>query len=75
MEVVLASGLSGDIDLVTLQKMALVYNAVQSGWTVKKREDKYIFSKPHENKKEVLLEDFLKTFLREHADLGKVCSK
>jgi hypothetical protein len=55
--------------------MALVYNAVQSGWAVKKREDKYIFSKPHENKKEVLLEDFLKTFLREHADLGKICSK
>ena len=74
MEVVLESGLSGDIDLVTLQKMALVYNAVQSGWTVKKRDDKYIFSKPHENKKEVLLEDFLKTFLREHADLSKVCS-
>ena len=45
-----------NIDLVHLQKLSFIYNAIESGWSVKKRENKYIFSKKHEGKKEVYLE-------------------
>lgn len=52
-----------NIDLVHLQKLSFIYNAIESGWSVKKREDKYIFSKKHEGKKEVYLETYLQKFI------------
>lgn len=50
-----------------LQKMMFIYNALSNGWTVKKREDKYIFTKKHENRREVFLDSYLQTFI--HANL------
>ncbi len=35
-----------EIDCIKLQKMAFIYNAVQSGWEVKMNDDKYIFTAP-----------------------------
>ena len=43
--------------------MAFIYNAIESGWSVKKNEDKYIFTKKHEDKKEVYLESYLRKFI------------
>ena len=45
-----------NVDLVQLQKMAFIYNALEKGWTVKKIDNQYIFYKKHEGKKEVYLE-------------------
>ena len=36
-----------DVDYIKLQKMAFIYNAIQSGWTVKLNQDSYIFTKKH----------------------------
>lgn len=44
--------------------MNFVMNAVESGWTVKKIDEQYIFTKKHEGKREVFKADYLETFLR-----------
>ena len=45
-----------DINLIQLQKMAFIYNALEDGWSVRKKNDLYIFRKDHESKKEVYLD-------------------
>ena len=60
------------IDTTTLQKMAIIYNAIQDGWEVKRRYDNYIFIEKHEGKKEIYQEDFLKTFIESNIDLEKL---
>ena len=37
-----------EIDNFILQKMTFLYNALENGWDIKKADDKYIFSKNHE---------------------------
>ena len=59
-------------DTVTLQKMSFIYNAIQTGWTVKRLDDKYIFSKKHEGKKDVYSENYLKSFVRNNLDFYKL---
>jgi len=54
---------SDTIDYITLQKMKFLYNALENGWSVVKREDKYIFNKKHEGEKEIYLESYLKQFI------------
>ena len=34
-------------DFLKLQKMKFLYNALENGWTVKKKEKLYIFTKNH----------------------------
>ena len=61
-----------NIDFITMHKMVFIYNALEKGWTVKKRKDKYVFSKNHKGKKEVLLDDYLKRFMVENLDINKI---
>jgi len=51
------------MDNIETQKAIFVFNAVNDGWSVVKRNGAYIFTKKHENKKEVLSEEYLKKFL------------
>jgi hypothetical protein len=44
-------------------------NALDDGWSVKKSQDKYIFSKKHENKIEVFQEEYLATFILQNMRL------
>jgi hypothetical protein len=60
------------IDIVKLQKMILLYNSIDQGWTVKKNNNSYIFSKKHENKKEVLDDSYLLKFMKTNLDLNKM---
>ena len=52
-----------NIDLIKLQKMTLLYNALEKGWSIRKSNDSYIFTKKHENKREIFQEDYLENFL------------
>tara|TARA_B100001540_G_scaffold278078_1_gene265993 strand:- start:54 stop:275 length:222 start_codon:yes stop_codon:yes gene_type:complete len=61
-----------NFNFLTIQKMALIYNALEDGWTVKKKENKYIFIKSHRGKKEVYLDDYLKKFMTENLDINKI---
>ncbi len=45
------------------QKMLFLTNALEQGWTVKKTKDSYIFTKKHENKREIFQENYLETFV------------
>ena len=52
------------IDNLIFQKMKFVYNAINDGWSVKKRKEEYIFSKNHEGKKEVFSDNYLFDFVK-----------
>ena len=60
------------IDCILLQKMILIYNALDKGWTVKKKKNSYIFTKNHEGKKEVFLDSYLKRFMIDNLDISKI---
>jgi len=61
-----------NVDFITLRKMGFIYNAIETGWSVKKNEDKYIFSKKHEGKQEVYLESYLRKFIENNMDIRKI---
>ena len=48
---------------IKYQKMLFLYNALEEGWRIEKKQDFYIFKKKHENKKEVYLDDYLASFI------------
>ena len=52
-----------DIDFIQLQKMLFIWNALDSGWSVKKRDNKFFFSKKHAGKREVYLDTYLNNFI------------
>ena len=47
----------------TLRKLLFISNALDQGWSVKKQDESYIFTKKHENKREVFKENYLENFL------------
>mgnify|MGYP001213902957 CR=1 FL=1 len=61
-----------NINLIQLQKMAFIYNALEDGWSVRKKENLYIFRKDHESKKEVYLDTFLKRFMMTNMNISKI---
>lgn len=61
-----------EVDFIKLQKMAFIYNAIESGWSVNKNEDKYVFNKKHEGKKEVFLDSYLQEFLKNNITLEQL---
>ena len=67
-----SSKVSLNLDVVKFQKMALIFNALEEGWSVKKANDKYIFSKRHKGNKEVYLDSYLAKFLDENLDINKL---
>jgi hypothetical protein len=60
------------IDSIKLQKMLLLYNSIEEGGSVKKKNGAYVFSKNHENKKEVLEDAYLLKFMKTNLDLNKI---
>jgi len=62
------------VDAIKFQKMLLLFNAIEQGWSVKKRSGSYVFSKNHEGKKEVLEDSYLLKFMKTNLDLNKVIS-
>jgi hypothetical protein len=51
------------IEKKQFQKMMFITNALDQGWSVKKSQDTYIFTKKHENRKEIFQENYLEEFL------------
>ncbi len=45
-------------------KQTFIMNALENGWNVKKRNESYIFTKKHENKKEIFQENYLEEFIQ-----------
>lgn len=53
-----------------LKIMIFVMNALEKGWSVKKKDDDFIFTKKHENKKEVFEQTFLENFIQYNFDMN-----
>ena len=53
-----------------LKIMIFVMNALEKGWSVKKKNDDFIFTKKHENKKEVFEQTFLENFIQSNFDMN-----
>jgi hypothetical protein len=55
-----------NIDYTEIQKMVLIFNALNDGWSVRKIDtDKFEFIKDNEHiKKEVILEDYIKKYIK-----------
>ena len=51
------AGANDNVSPKCLAKMSFIYNALENGWTVKKNNDSYVFTKKHEGKKEMFSED------------------
>jgi hypothetical protein len=62
------------VDAIKFQKMLLLYNTIEQGWSVKKRNGSYVFTKNHENKKEILDDSYLLKFMKSSLDLNKIVS-
>lgn len=62
------------IDVIMFQKMLLLYNSIEQGWSVKKRNKSYVFTKNHEGKKEVFEDTYLLKFMKTNLDLNKIIS-
>ena len=56
------------LDKSNVKKMIFIMNALEKGWSVKKRNDEYIFTKKHENRREVFRENYLETFVQSNFD-------
>jgi hypothetical protein len=62
------------VDAIKFQKMLLLFNSIEQGWSIKKRNGSYVFTKNHEGKKEVLEDSYLLKFMKTNLDLNKVIS-
>ena len=61
-----------EIDKIKFQKMVFLFNALDSGWSIKKKKDSYIFTKNHEGKKEIFNEEYLAIFMKDNFDINKL---
>lgn len=60
------------MDNINLEKckMIFIYNALNNGWTVKKRDDLYIFTKKHKGEREIYKESYLNNFINDNFQLN-----
>jgi len=49
--------------------MLFLFNAIEEGWSIKKKNNSYIFSKNHEGKKEVFEDNYLNKFMKTNFDM------
>jgi hypothetical protein len=49
-----------------LSKIMFIFNALEDGWTIKKRGPKYIFSKHKSKEKEIFFDNYLDKFLQKY---------
>ena len=73
-EIKIENDQSLEIDKLKFQKMVFLFNALDSGWSIKKKKDSYIFTKNHEGKKEIFNEEYLSIFMKDNSDINKLLS-
>jgi hypothetical protein len=73
-EIKLDNEKSLEIDKIKFQKMVFLYNALDNGWSIQKKQNSYIFKKNHEGKKEILNDTYLSIFMKDNSDINKLLS-
>ena len=63
-----------ELDLLSLHKMLFIYNAILNGWTVKLLSKNSFEFKKNKSavKKEIYLDDFLKTFVKNNLNIDHI---
>lgn len=61
-----------DISPSELQKMLFLFNALQDGWEIKMKDNKYHFKKKHESNHEIYLDSYLSEFIKKNMDVSTV---
>ena len=51
------------MDRKQIHKLIFINNALEDGWSIKKKENSYIFSKKHENRQEIFDNNYLENFI------------
>jgi hypothetical protein len=51
------------IENLKFQKMLFIFNALNDGWSVSKRNNSYTFLKNHEGKQEIFSDSYLQNFI------------
>jgi hypothetical protein len=54
------------------QKMQFLHNAIEDGWSIRKTENHYVFSKKHENKKEIYQKAYLEKFILSNQEVDNI---
>ena len=67
--------LNENMNIDKLKIMIFIYNALENGWSVKKRGKSYVFNKKHNGQKEVFNNDYLSTFIEDNSDIKGIISK
>ena len=63
-----------EIDQMKFKKMVFLYNALDNGWSIKKKQNSYIFTKNHEGKKEIFDESYLSIFMKDNMNINNILS-
>lgn len=63
------------IEKPVFQKMLFLTNALDEGWSIRKSGDSYIFTKKHENRREIFQEDYLNKFLLTNSSTNTLLCK
>ena len=63
-----------EIDKLKYQKMIFLHNALDNGWSIKKRKNSYIFTKNHENKKQIFDDSYLSIFMKDNFAINNFLS-
>jgi hypothetical protein len=63
-----------EVDKMKFQKMVFLYNALDNGWSIKKKQNSYIFTKNHEGKKEIFDESYLSIFMKDNMNINNILS-
>ena len=65
---------AGQVDQMKFKKMIFLYNALDNGWSIKKKQNSYIFTKNHEGKKEIFNESYLSIFMKDNMNINNILS-
>lgn len=63
-----------EIDQDKFKKIVFLYNALDNGWSIKKRNNSYIFQKNHEGKKEIFDDNYLSIFMKDNSNINNFMS-
>ena len=64
-----------NIGINKFQKTVFVFNALEDGWSIVKKDENYIFKKKHCNDEEIFLDSYLNTFINKNINVKNVMIK
>ena len=62
------------INEIKFHKMVFLFNALEQGWSIKKKDNSYYLLKNHEGKKEIFDDAYLSTFMKDTFYINKLLS-